>query len=104
MANNVNASSPDIPPTRVTESAYCHRIAEDDMAMTPEGLAAARDFEEGWDDDCLDNAHWVPGPYAWLCDVIDDFDEFSAYMQSKGLTLEEFLKQAVTDYFNGRAA
>lgn len=64
----------------------------------------AAEYENGIPDEVLDSGSWTPGPYAWLCDVIDDFDAFSAYMQEKGLTLEEFLKQAVTSYFTEHAA
>lgn len=73
---------------------------------TPEQLEAfATQYEHGaLTPEYIDNNPGTPGPYAWLLDVIDDFDQFAADMQAKGITLEQFLKQAVTQYLQAEKA
>nr|WP_120492038.1 hypothetical protein [Corynebacterium lactis] len=61
--------------------------------------ALADDFENGLPNDMHDGA-WTPGPYAWLLDVIDDFDAFQRALDKQGITLDQFLKNAVTAYLN----
>lgn len=63
--------------------------------------ALADEFEQGID---LSHATWRPGSYAWLLDVIDDFDAFQDYLTTRGLTMDEFLKQAVTSYLSNDTA
>lgn len=73
---------------------------------TPEQLEAfAKQYEHGaLTPEYIDNNPGTPGPLAWLLEVIDDFDQFTADMQAEGLTLEEFLKRAVTQYLYGEKA
>lgn len=63
--------------------------------------ALADEFERGID---LTDATWSPGPYAWLLDVIDDFEAFQGYLTTHELTMDEFLKQAMTAYLHGKNA
>ena len=47
--------------------------------------------------------HWdgcvsMPGSYAWLLDVVHDFEAFFAFLKERNLTIEEFYKVATRAY------
>lgn len=41
---------------------------------------------------------WKPGPYAWLLDIVSDWDAFSARVAAENTTPEDLTRKALDAY------
>ncbi|MGP5271614.1 hypothetical protein ACTXK0_14655 [Corynebacterium variabile] len=48
----------------------------------------------------LDGAVGTPGPMAWLIDVVDDWDAFTARAAAENLSAEDLVRKAVDAYLH----
>lgn len=58
----------------------------------------AEPFENGITAEHLDGAEIVPGSYAWLFDVVPDWDAFSRRVEAEGTTPERLVRRALEQY------
>lgn len=62
--------------------------------------AMSADYSSGLTDTQLEGAIGTPGPMAWLLDVVDDWDAFTARAAAENLSAEDLVRKAVDAYLN----
>lgn len=62
--------------------------------------AMASTYANGITEEHLAQATGIPGPRAWLLDVVDDWDEFAERARAERITPEDLLRKAVNRYLH----
>lgn len=71
------------------------------MSYTDAELTAmASEYDNGITEAHLENAVGSPGPLAWLLDVVDDWEAFTARAHAEDITPEDLVRKAVDAYLH----